>query len=238
MERPYFFAAVVGSGIMGERLAGGSVAIALIANAIATGSTLETSLTTSAKSRDTLPVQAAGAGSHQLRVGGGGRVSGGSSVFGCPPLNARNSLPHNNGVAHQTSLRSQRDHDDSCGLPSRREAGRLFILPVTITRTTSPHRHPRYRLTAPALVTMRDGRTRRSRSDRVREPTDECRACAPRRPRFAKSFLLQFSAIEATEGGVTLHGMDRRLAPEKPQQRIPLFREFCRVVAGRRSSIR
>ena len=33
-------AAVVGSGIMGERLAGGNVAIALLANAIATGATL------------------------------------------------------------------------------------------------------------------------------------------------------------------------------------------------------
>src|SRR6186713_2257584 len=32
--------AVVGSGIMGERLAGGNVAIALLANAIATGSML------------------------------------------------------------------------------------------------------------------------------------------------------------------------------------------------------
>ncbi len=33
-------AAVVGSGIMGERLAGGNVAIALLANTIATGATL------------------------------------------------------------------------------------------------------------------------------------------------------------------------------------------------------
>src|SRR3954468_7880771 len=33
-------AAVVGSGIMGERLAGGNVAIALLANAIATGGAL------------------------------------------------------------------------------------------------------------------------------------------------------------------------------------------------------
>jgi glycerol uptake facilitator-like aquaporin len=39
LERP-LLAAVVGSGIMGERLAGGNVAIALLANAIATGSTL------------------------------------------------------------------------------------------------------------------------------------------------------------------------------------------------------
>jgi hypothetical protein len=37
---------------------------------------LETSLTTSAMSRDTFSVQAAGAGSHKLRVGGGGRVPG------------------------------------------------------------------------------------------------------------------------------------------------------------------
>ena len=33
-------AAVVGSGIMGERLAGGNVAIALLANSVATGATL------------------------------------------------------------------------------------------------------------------------------------------------------------------------------------------------------
>jgi glycerol uptake facilitator-like aquaporin len=33
----FLVAAVVGSGIMGERLAGGNVAIALLANTIATG---------------------------------------------------------------------------------------------------------------------------------------------------------------------------------------------------------
>ena len=33
-------AAVVGSGIMGDRLSGGNVAIALLANAVATGATL------------------------------------------------------------------------------------------------------------------------------------------------------------------------------------------------------
>ena len=36
-------AAVVGSGIMGERLSGGNVAIALLANTLATGATLVTS---------------------------------------------------------------------------------------------------------------------------------------------------------------------------------------------------
>ena len=36
----FLLAAVVGSGIMGERLAGGNVAIALLANTISTGATL------------------------------------------------------------------------------------------------------------------------------------------------------------------------------------------------------
>ena len=36
----FLLAAVVGSGIMGERLAGGNIAIALLANTIATGATL------------------------------------------------------------------------------------------------------------------------------------------------------------------------------------------------------
>ena len=39
-------AAVVGSGIMGERLAGGNVAIALLANTLATGATLVTLILT------------------------------------------------------------------------------------------------------------------------------------------------------------------------------------------------
>src|SRR5688572_33405732 len=36
----FLLAAVIGSGIMGERLAGGNVAIALLANALATGAAL------------------------------------------------------------------------------------------------------------------------------------------------------------------------------------------------------
>jgi glycerol uptake facilitator-like aquaporin len=38
----FLLAAVVGSGIMGERLAGGNVAIALLANTLATGAMLVT----------------------------------------------------------------------------------------------------------------------------------------------------------------------------------------------------
>jgi len=38
----FLLAAVVGSGIMGEKLAGGNIAIALLANTLATGATLTT----------------------------------------------------------------------------------------------------------------------------------------------------------------------------------------------------
>lgn len=42
----FLLAAVVGSGIMGERLSGGNVAIALLANSLATGATLVTLILT------------------------------------------------------------------------------------------------------------------------------------------------------------------------------------------------
>ena len=44
-------AAVVGSGIMGQRLAGGNIAIALLANTLATGATLVTLIFTFGRSR-------------------------------------------------------------------------------------------------------------------------------------------------------------------------------------------
>jgi glycerol uptake facilitator-like aquaporin len=40
LSTAFLVAAVVGSGIMGERLAGGNVAVALLANTIATGAAL------------------------------------------------------------------------------------------------------------------------------------------------------------------------------------------------------
>jgi glycerol uptake facilitator-like aquaporin len=46
----FVLAAVVGSGIMGERLAGGDVAIALLANALATGAALLALVLTSGRS--------------------------------------------------------------------------------------------------------------------------------------------------------------------------------------------
>src|SRR5579872_4270826 len=46
MGTAFLLAAVVGSGIMGERLAGGNLAIALLANTLATGATLATLILT------------------------------------------------------------------------------------------------------------------------------------------------------------------------------------------------
>ena len=48
----FLLAAVVGSGIMGERLAGGNVAIALLANTLATGAMLVASFSRSGRSRE------------------------------------------------------------------------------------------------------------------------------------------------------------------------------------------
>jgi hypothetical protein len=90
---------------------------------------LETSLTTSAVSRDTLSVQAAGAGSHQPRVGGGGRAAT-VSVSDVHASTLEISHHVDDGVAHHTSLRSRRTMMTRTN-SRRREAGRLFILSVT-----------------------------------------------------------------------------------------------------------
>jgi hypothetical protein len=102
-----------------------------------------TSLTTSALSRDTISVQAAGAGSQKPRVGGGGRASIVGQRFPVVHASTLACVSHiSDGVAHQTSLRSRRTmmiYANSL----RWEAGRLFILPVTARWTTSVRRHSR-----------------------------------------------------------------------------------------------
>ena len=57
-------------------------------------------------------------------------------------VHPQRSKSHHDGVAHQTSLRSQQDHDDSCGLPST-GGGSPIHFAGHDPRTTSPHRHPR-----------------------------------------------------------------------------------------------
>lgn len=53
----FLLAAVVGSGIMGERLAGGNTAIALLANTLATGATLATLILYSGRSQAAISIQ-------------------------------------------------------------------------------------------------------------------------------------------------------------------------------------
>ena len=103
---------------------------------------VETSLTTSAVSRDTLPVQAAGAGSHKPMSRRRQPWLVVVSRVECP-LSALNPSLHHNGVAHQTSLRSRTTMMMCANSLHVREAGSLTILPVTKSRTTSPRRHPR-----------------------------------------------------------------------------------------------
>ena len=107
---------------------------------------VEISLTTSAVSRHTLSVQAAVAGSHKLRVGGGGRVfrlrrSPFSDVRPQRSTSLRGSLtvlPTKHLFGHTGTMTTRAN--SRC-----RQAGRLFILPVTIR---GPHLHtgiPAYR---------------------------------------------------------------------------------------------
>ena len=91
---------------------------------------LETSLTTSAVSRDTISDQAAEAAVRQsVSV-----VDVHPSTLGISRITR--------GVAHHTSLRSQRDHDDSCELPGW-GGGSPFHFAGHVPRTISPHRHSR-----------------------------------------------------------------------------------------------
>src|SRR5687767_15091508 len=119
---------------------------------------LETSLTTSAVSRHTLSAQAAGAGSHQLGVGGGGRVRASRAFQGCPRLNARMFHSLTNGVAHQTSLRSQRTMMTRA---NSRLTGGGSPIHFAGHRSSGPRLHagiPATGITALPRVTMRDGR--------------------------------------------------------------------------------
>ena len=105
---------------------------------------VETSLTTSVVSRDTFSVQAAGAGSHKPRGGGGGRVTDGQRIRMSAPQRSKSLtasmtvLPTKHLFGHNGTMMTRANS-------RRREAGRLFILPVTIH---GPHLHtgiPAYR---------------------------------------------------------------------------------------------
>jgi hypothetical protein len=106
------------------------------------------SLTTSAMSRHTFSVQAAGAGSHKQRAGGGGRGHD-RRVPSVSTLSAQSVSPHHDGVLHQTSLRSRWTMMTRANSLHVREAGRPINVSVTRARgpaptRASPHRHRSY----------------------------------------------------------------------------------------------
>jgi hypothetical protein len=117
------------------------------------------SLTTSAMSRHTSSVQAAGAGSHKpksrrRRPWHDRRIA---SMF---TLRAQSVSPHHDGVAHHTSLRSRRTMMTRANSLHVREAGSLISLPVT--HDHDPRKHPRTGATVMTAVVGYGGRTRRN----------------------------------------------------------------------------
>src|SRR5215472_3569561 len=127
----------------------------------------------------------------------------------CPPLNTRKPRDINDGVAHQTSLRSQRDHDDSCGLPLE-GGGSPTHFAGPSSWTTSPHRHPRIqasprrrgRWSATAKLLVIDLIAQENPESDPELPGDGD-------SRFAEPLLLELSPIETPQRGVAAHGMDR-----------------------------
>ena len=128
------------------------------------GTIVRSSLTTSAVSRHTLSVQAAGAGSHKpkrrrRRPWHDCRISSMST------LRAQSVSLHHDGVAHQTSLRSRRTMMTRANSLHAREAGSLISLPVT--HDHDPHKHPRTGATVMTAVVGDGGRTPHNQSDRA-----------------------------------------------------------------------
>jgi hypothetical protein len=108
---------------------------------------VSSSLTTSAVSRHTFSVQAAGAGSHKPKSGRR-RPWHDRRVPSMSTLRAQSVSPHHDGVRHQTSLRSQWTMMTRANSLHVREAGRPINVAVTqrgpeLTRAF-PHGHRAY----------------------------------------------------------------------------------------------
>jgi hypothetical protein len=131
---------------------------------------LETSLTTSAKSRHTLIVQAAGAGSHKPRVGGGGRVSG-AARFECPLpqrsifIASVTVLPTKHLFGHNGTMMTRANSRRTGGGSPIHFAGHKGL--DHISTQALPHTG----ITGPSLVLERDGRIRGNRSHHVAKST-------------------------------------------------------------------
>src|ERR1700730_17539186 len=190
------------------------------------------SLTTSAMSRHTFSVQAAGAGSHEPKSWRRRPWQRSPDSFRCP-LSALNPCHCITTVSlHQTSLRSPADHDDSCELPPREGGG-------------SPNQccgHSRTRTRADTGIPARTPRLRLPRQpttaefcvvNLIAQHDPETNAQLPRRrdAGLREPFLHHLPTIEALQVGIPSHGMRGRLAPKKPQERIPLFAERAQALS-------
>jgi DNA invertase Pin-like site-specific DNA recombinase len=180
----------------------------------------------------------------KARVGGGGRVSGGQRFPMSTPQRSKLSSSITDGVAHQTSLRSPRDHDDSCELPST-GGGSPIHFAGHDPRTTSPHRHPRIQA-SPRRRSFRSATAELLVIDLIAQENPQADAELPRdgHPRFAEPLLRQFPAVESSQRRITPHRVNGRLAPQIAQERIPLLGELseslpiaARVFAGNQPDV-
>ena len=113
------------------------------------------------------------------------------------------------------------DHDDSCELPPREGGGspnQCFGHSRTRTNANTgiPAQTPLLRL--PRQATTAELRV----IDLIAQHDPEANPELPRRrdAGLCESLLHGLPSIEALQVGIPAHGMRRRLAPEKPQERI------------------
>src|SRR5882672_5862322 len=118
------------------------------------------------------------------------------------------------------------DHDDSCELPPREGGGSPNqCFGHSRTRTSA---NPGIPAQTPPLRLPRQATTAELRViDLIAQHDPEANPQLPRcrDAGFRESLLHHLPAIEALQVRVPSHGMRGRLAPEKPQERIPLFAE-------------
>src|SRR2546422_1801892 len=141
-------------------------------------------------------------------------------------LSAQSVSLHHDGVLHQTSLRSRWTMMTRANSLHVREPGRPNqCFGHSRTRTSAntgiPARTPRLRL--PRQATTAELRV----IDPIAQHDPEPNPQLPRRrdAGLRESLLRDLPSIEPLEVRIPPHGMRGRLAPEKPQERIPLFAE-------------
>src|SRR5712691_2216462 len=180
------------------------------------------SLTTSAMSRHTFSVQAAGAGSHKPKSWRRRpwlcRRSSSMST-----LDARSMSLHHDGVCTKHLFGHLRTMMTRANSLRSREAGRPINVSVTQGPTptrASPHTPP---LRLPRQATTAEFRI----VDLIAQHDPQPNPQLPRRRDVGlrESLLRQLASIEALQVRIPSDGMSCCLTPEEPQERIALFGE-------------